>query len=272
MTLPDTITEIRGQAFKNDRSLKSLNLPNNLNYLGGGAFYNCTSLVSIEIPNSVTYLGGEAFYNAKSLETVTLSENVTEIRGSTFENCSSLESIVIPDKVTRIGGHAFYGNSSLKSVSISENSQLKEIGSSAFRLCDNLYKITLPKGVNVNFRAFKESPTAIYEYGEFEASDYRNNFKYKSYMNMHAGESKPINQYGDKSILKDAYVTLINIIKVNGSYEYILKYTESFYGTTFTLSRNTPYKVVNDNVVISIFGDYVFTSYDSYVALNAYYN
>jgi hypothetical protein len=33
--LPDTITEIRGQAFKNCISLSEINIPKNLEYLGG---------------------------------------------------------------------------------------------------------------------------------------------------------------------------------------------------------------------------------------------
>jgi len=172
VTLADSILEIRGQAFKNDISLKNVKLPSNLNYLGGGAFYNCTSLESIEIPDTVTYLGGEAFYNATKLKSVKLSNSLTEIRGNTFENCSSLESIVIPDSVTRIGGHAFYGNSSLSSVSISRNSMLTQIGSSAFRRCSNLYEIMLPRGVYVNERAFKESPTRKNFYNEYECNQY----------------------------------------------------------------------------------------------------
>jgi len=163
VTLPDTITEIRGQAFKNT-SIKEIKLPTNLVYLGGGVFYNCRSLKSIEIPDSVTYIGGEAFRNAFSLEKVKLSNQITEIKGSTFENCSSLESIVIPDSVTRIGGHAFYDCSSLSEVTFTKYSNLNEIGSSAFRKCSRLYTIYLPSDVSVNSRAFKESPTEIRYY------------------------------------------------------------------------------------------------------------
>lgn len=166
VNLPDTIVEIRGQAFKNDVSLRNVNIPVNLKYLGGGAFYNCESIRKITLPDSLTELGGEAFYGASNLEEITLSENLTEIRGNTFENCTSLESITIPDKVTRIGGHAFYKNSSLSKVNISRNSQLNEIGSSAFRLCGRLYEITLPSGVYINERAFKESPTKIYYFDQ----------------------------------------------------------------------------------------------------------
>lgn len=165
VNLPNTLKEIRGQAFKNDIFLENVKLPNNLEYLGGGAFYNCQSLKEIYIPDTVTYVGGEAFYQCSSLTNVRLSNNISEIRGNTFEECNSLISIEIPDSVTRIGGHAFYNCYSLKDVKINSTSQLKEIGSSAFRLCSRLYTITLPKNVYVNYRAFKESPTTINYYG-----------------------------------------------------------------------------------------------------------
>ena len=162
--LPNTITEIRGQAFKNCRSLKQVTLPNRLTYLGGGAFYNCKSLKAIALPDTLTELGGETFYGCSALAAVKLSAGLTEIRGNTFENCSLLQRIEIPDRVVRIGGHAFYGNSGLSEVSISPTSSLQEIGSSAFRSCNRLVEITLPTGVYINDRAFKESPTKINYY------------------------------------------------------------------------------------------------------------
>lgn len=161
VTLPNTITRIRGQAFKNDLSLYKINLPNKLEYLGGGSFYNCKSLVYIELPDSLTYMGGETFYNASKLENIVLSNKLQEIRGNTFEYCSSLKEIFIPDSVTRIGAHAFYENISLSEVQISSNSSLTKIGSSAFRKCNKLYNITLPRTTLVDKRAFKESPTTI---------------------------------------------------------------------------------------------------------------
>ena len=266
VNLPDTIIEIRGQAFKNNISLKSVKLPSKLTYLGGGAFYNCTSLKSIEIPDSVTYIGGEAFYNAESLKSVKLPPNLTEIRGNTFEYCSSLESIVIPDSVTRIGGHAFYGNSLLSSVSISENSKLREIGSSAFRQCDSLYKITIPDGVYVNQRAFKESPTNIYEYGSLKLG-----YENEGFLYMYVGNTEEINEYRTSANLQGAYITLVDVVNNNGSSEFILKYSDSKGEQTITLTRLNKHIVINDNLAIEVADDYVF-SYIDKVSLNTYYN
>ncbi len=168
VNLPNTVTEIRGQAFKNDIHLSFITLPDHLEYLGGGAFYNCRALESITVPDTVTYMGGEVFKNDTSLLTVTLSKNITEIRGNSFENCEKLQTIIIPDKVTRIGGHAFYNCQDLTVVLFTENSQLQEIGSSAFRRCSSLYSITIPSSVYINERAFKESPTEIYYFGDWQ--------------------------------------------------------------------------------------------------------
>ena len=159
--IPDKVTRIGGSIFENATSLKTVKLSNSLVEIGGGAFRNCTSLEEIIIPDTVVELGGESFTGDSRLRTVVLSKNLTEIRGNTFENCSSLLSIDIPDKVTRIGGHAFYGASSLATVNIGTGSQLQEIGSSAFRLCNSLRVISLPRGVSVNEKAFKQSPTHV---------------------------------------------------------------------------------------------------------------
>ena len=175
INLPDTIIEIRGQAFKNCKRLTKINIPSKLEYLGGGAFYKAKSIEKIELPDTLTFLGGESFYGAKSLKEIKLSNSLTEIRGDSFEYCTSLEKVEIPDNVTRIGGHAFYGDSNLKEVIFTENSKLKEIGSSAFRLCNNLYEITIPYDTVVNERAFKESPTNI-KYFDMDISNITNDY------------------------------------------------------------------------------------------------
>ena len=170
VVLPDSITEIRGQAFKNDKRLISVNIPSKLEYLGGGAFMGCESITEIVLPDTLTFMGGEVFLGASSLRYVKLSNNLQEIRGNSFQFCSSLTSIDIPDSVTRIGGHAFQDDYALSSVNFTENSKLEEIGSSAFRNCPRLTNIILPRGVSINERSFKESSTRI-EYFSMNSVD-----------------------------------------------------------------------------------------------------
>ena len=162
----EKVVGLRGNTFSNMPFLREVTLPDTITEIRGQAFKNCGSLESVRLPEHLTYLGGEAFYHCTSLEEVNLPDGLTEIKGSTFEECSSLQRIEIPDNVTRIGGHAFYGNISLEEVVISPDSKLREIGSSAFRCCDSLREITLPRSTFVNGRAFKETPVRIdyYEY------------------------------------------------------------------------------------------------------------
>lgn len=169
--IPDTyqgekVVGLRGNTFSNMPFLKEVTLPDSITEIRGQAFKNCKKLERVTLPENLTYLGGEAFYHCSSMEEVKLPAGLTEIRGNTFEECSSLLRIEIPDNVTRIGGHAFYGNTSLEEVVISPDSKLQQIGSSAFRCCDSLREITLPREVSVNERAFKETPVRIdyYEY------------------------------------------------------------------------------------------------------------
>ena len=197
--LPETIKEIRGQAFYNNINLLNVNIPKELEYLGGGNFTNCTKITSIILPDTLTEIGGESFMNASNLKEVKLPKNLKEIRGNTFENCTSLTSIEIPDSVTRIGAHAFRGNTNLTNVYISENSKLEEIGSSAFRECYDLDEITIPPNVYVNERAFKGNGTDIKIYGEenFDSSDYDDDYEQPVYIKDYESSYNDFNLNGN---------------------------------------------------------------------------
>jgi len=161
VVIPDTVTEIGASVFKKCKNLENVQFGNNIISIGGECFKDCVSLKEAVLPDGITEIKGEAFMGCSSLKNVVLPENITEIRGNTFENCSSLESVEIPSGVERIAAHAFYGCSSLAHVFVPDT--VKSIGSSAFRLCENLKTIELPAGIEVNERAFKESPTEVVE-------------------------------------------------------------------------------------------------------------
>lgn len=275
VALPDTITEIRGQAFENDILLNKINIPSNLVYLGGSAFKNCKNLKEITLPNSLTTLGGETFKNAVSLEKVTLSNNLKEIRGNTFENAKKLKEITIPDTITRIGGHAFYGCTSLRSVKLTENSKLEEIGSSAFRLCDSLEEITLPENTDVNYRAFKESPTKVKRFGEADYGNLvdKNKHKYNSYLSLDVGETKNVISYKrDSAILSnDATLTLENINITKSGNEFTLIYKDNSGEKKFKMNKTISSYEINDYLEVEFTSKYALTS-SSYISLDVYFD
>jgi hypothetical protein len=99
------ITLIDREAFRDCKSLKSVDIPKSVTTIGGGAFNGCSSLTSIDIPNNVTTIGALA-----------------------FAGCVNLTSITIPSKVTKFGAYyiaaeiaeskCFYGCKALKEVHI----------------------------------------------------------------------------------------------------------------------------------------------------------
>ena len=272
--LPDTITEIRGQAFKNDLFLEEVNIPSNLQYLGGGAFYNCESIREIVLPNTVTEMGGETFYGASRLKTLVLSDKLLEIRGSTCEGCASLEEITIPDSVTRIGGHAFHGASSLTTVNISSSSQLKTIGSSAFRECYRLGEIYLPYGATYEKNSFKGTNVQIKKYllddkGNVRKSDLSERHYFSTYSN---NDPKDPNTDGfvfiDYENNKNVLVLESVRTTANGAYSYKFGYyvNDKLVKNVFIYSTDET-KIIDDNIYVEV----EYTS-SSYISLNIFYS
>lgn len=220
-------------------------------------------------------MGGEAFYNALSLESIKLSNNISEIRGNTFEECSSLKSIVIPDNVTRIGGHAFYGCSELSSVEISQNSNLQEIGSSAFRLCDNLKSITIPQGVDVNSRAFKESPTKVKRYGEANSENTidEGNYENTTFLYIITGETQEISKYkkSTSAYKSNARIKLESIKENEKGNDFYLLFEDKNGSKTIVINKESTSVKINENIAVEISGSSALHN-NKGISLDVYYN
>ena len=71
VNIPQSVTTIGSQTFRDCSGLTSVNIPNSVTTIGGSAFFGCSGLTSITIPNSVTEIVGQAFYECDGLDTVT---------------------------------------------------------------------------------------------------------------------------------------------------------------------------------------------------------
>jgi len=130
VVIPNTVTTMGEQVFKDQTSLRSVVLSNNCAVIPNQAFYNC-ALETVTIPNSVTTIAGLAF--AKNMLTsVNFGNRVAEIGESAFaanwftelknlpaslrtiykrafDNCN-IETLVIPNGVTLLMANCFTNN------------------------------------------------------------------------------------------------------------------------------------------------------------------
>lgn len=169
------VWEIKGNAFRNCVSLKSITIPASVSKIETSAFQGCTSLESIVveegnskydsrdncnavietatntlkvglsstiIPNTVTTIGGGAF-EGTTLKSIVIPEGVTLIDNSAFSDCKSLETVSLPNSLESIYPLAFQ-NSNISSISIPAG--VKGIGENAFYGCENLSTITVSNG------------------------------------------------------------------------------------------------------------------------------
>lgn len=135
------VTAIMYEAFFWD-SITSITIPNSVTNIGYDAFKNCMSLTSVNISckdmddfsdyiqrtdiSSVFYtsgLSGKAHYiyiAGELQEDITIPNSVTSIGADAFNYCRSLRSIKIPKSIKNIGTNAFKYCMQLSSVDIED--------------------------------------------------------------------------------------------------------------------------------------------------------
>ena len=161
------VTSIGSSAFRNCRSLTTVEIPDSVTSIGRSAFCDCIRLTKVEIPDSVTSIGSSAFSGCIALTEVEIPDSVTSIGISAFRGCSSLTKVEIPDSVTSIGDYAFSYCSSLTTAEIPDSvtsigdyafsdthltsivipDSVTSIGDYAFSYCGSLTTVEIPDSV-----------------------------------------------------------------------------------------------------------------------------
>lgn len=101
-----SMTSIPSYAFKNCRSLTSINIPTSITSIDYQAFYSCTGLTSINLKNTAV-LGNQAFYNCTGL-TEFKAKYITTLNSKSLCNLFYCSKIVLPS-LQQVGSQSFEG-------------------------------------------------------------------------------------------------------------------------------------------------------------------
>ena len=99
ITIPNTVTTIAPEAFKNNDVVTSVTIPGSVSTIGYNAFEGCTALEAVYFPDS--RLGApltirvSAFINCPKLTEFTIPACAQYVTGNVFKGCSSLTEIKV---------------------------------------------------------------------------------------------------------------------------------------------------------------------------------
>lgn len=128
ITIPDGVTAIKDDLFKDHTEITSIAIPNTVTNLGTG-FQGCTGLQTVTIGTGITSLGAQTFYNCTTLSTVNFPSTLTTIGADAFKGCKGLKTIDIPASCTSVDPNAFSGCSNLLGFSLSGGSGTYSVSS-----------------------------------------------------------------------------------------------------------------------------------------------
>lgn len=118
--IPTSITYIGHSAFENAEQLESVtfNPGSQLKTIGEGAFKNAKSLKTIEIPSGVETISFSTFQGARRLTSIKIDvehSQLKTIEAGAFNN-TDLHSLDLPKSIKRISMYVFYGNANLTTI------------------------------------------------------------------------------------------------------------------------------------------------------------
>ena len=136
ITIPNSVTTIRRNAFQNNRGLRIVTMGNRIDTIEKDAFDQCDQLEQVNISNLEAWCKIN-FQDFKS--------NPLYKAHHLYLNGEEITNLIIPDGISSIKPYSFISASSLVTISIPNS--LKEIGAGAFRDCSSIEHITIPSSI-----------------------------------------------------------------------------------------------------------------------------
>lgn len=142
ISIPDTVEIIGHSSFCRCVNLKSIQIPNSVKRIKGECFWYCRELAQAYMPE-IDYIPEDSFVGCK-LEEFEIPPTVRILEKSCFASCHFKE-IVIPQYVKSIEKRSFYCCRNLETIKF-ESSFVEKIDEEAFKECDSIKHIYVPKG------------------------------------------------------------------------------------------------------------------------------
>lgn len=150
IVIEEGVTSVGEYAFRDLRSVQSVQIAESVETLGRCCFENCSALTEVEIPAGVSMVGSDAFRHCFGLETVHMRGEHTKIGSSAFSDCNSLTDVTLPAGLTHLPDSIFLSCGRLADISIPDT--VTHIGITAFSGCHSLETINLPDGLlSINY-------------------------------------------------------------------------------------------------------------------------
>lgn len=190
--IPDSVTEIEGNPFKNCKALRTVELspnhplltvqdgmlidhvhqrvlrrlttgavcivPEGIKEIADGAFGRIPELTQITLPGSLEKIGEAAFIYCGMRE-ITIPKGVAELERAAFLHCDQLETVHLQEGLRVIGWDAFWECSKLTDIQLPKT--LEQIGLRAFEHCASLKQLTIPASITTLYADFVDDGTEL---------------------------------------------------------------------------------------------------------------
>ena len=98
--IPNGVTVIEQEAFKDNKTIQKVNIPNSVIAIGASAFEGCSSLTEVSLPNGLKKINYMTFSGCNNLKSMTIPASVDEIMFNAMY-CDGLKEITFKNADTR---------------------------------------------------------------------------------------------------------------------------------------------------------------------------